>query len=98
MMARPKLVPCPPPRPHERVPFSQPTPRPEPAVPADKARYVIPDSHWLDPPWHRIAQERWPQVFGRFPFPRAPWAFESETRAAGTGLLHGRRPRPRPCP
>jgi hypothetical protein len=35
---------------------------------------------------------------GGFPIPRTPWPFESETRAAGTGLLSGPPPPPPPCP
>jgi len=49
------------------------------AWPAHEPRYVIPGSHLYDPFWgHQVPP---------FPFPRAPWPFESETRAAGTGLL-----------
>ena len=49
------------------------------ALPAPCPHYVIPGSHAYDPfyAWQ----------IPPFPFPRAPWPFESETRAAGTGLL-----------
>ena len=69
------------------------------AKPPRLPHYVMPGSHTLDPPfaWRPNA------ALGRWPFPRAPWPFETESRAAGTGLLWGgvsmrpRPPRP-PCP
>lgn len=51
------------------------------ALPAGPPHYVIPCSSRLDPPY----SFRTPT----FPFPRFPWPFESETRAAGTGLIWG---------
>ena len=51
------------------------------ARPAREQHYVIPGSHWLDPPY------AWQTP--HFPKPRPPWAFESETRAPGTGLWWG---------
>ena len=58
------------------------------ALPPAPPRYVMPGSHWLDPPYAQIPI--WPPQFqGRWPFPRHPWPFESDTRAPGTGLLMG---------
>jgi hypothetical protein len=50
------------------------------ACPAPYPRYVIPQSHLLDPAYARQASPTWP-------WPRHPWAFESETRARGSGLI-----------
>jgi len=58
------------------------------AFPARWPVYVIPCSHLLDPPFAR-------QLNPNFPFPRQPRAFESESRAVGTGLIWGP---PCPCP
>ena len=60
-------------------PFSRPV-RTMVALPAPYPHYVIPCSNLLDPAYVRQLQPGWP-------FPRAPWPFESETRAPGTGLL-----------
>jgi hypothetical protein len=62
------------------MPVALPIAKPARKVP----RYVMPGSHWLDPPYSWEAQPTWP-------FPRPPRAFESETRAAGTGLIWGPR-------
>lgn len=70
-----------------------PTP---PAAPARRPHYVIPGSHWLDPAYYQMPRWTSPFTFG-FPVPRTPWPFESETRAAGTGLIMGPVPCP-PCP
>lgn len=59
-------------------PFSRPI-RTQPALPACWPHYVIPCSHLLDPPYAT------PNLAS--PFPRMPRAFESETRAAGTGMV-----------
>jgi len=61
------------------------------AKPARKPHYIIPGSHWLDPPYS------WKTPW--FPFPRPPRAFETESRAPGTGLIWGgpRCPPRRPC-
>lgn len=49
------------------------------ACPAQWPHYVVPGSHLWDPVWaHQVPP---------FPYPRAPWPYESETRAAGTGLI-----------
>ena len=71
----PTAFPCPCP------PFSQPVGGLV-AAPAPYPHYVIPCSHLLDPPYAT-------QLNPNFPFPRAPRAWESETRAAGTGLIWG---------
>ena len=76
-------------------PFSQPT-GPFVALPADCPRYVIPCSNLLDPAYRT-------QLNPSFPYPRQPLAYESETRAPGTGLLFGGPtvvpfPTPVPCP
>lgn len=67
------------------------------ACPARWPHYVIPDSHWLDPPYAHMLGH--PTFFrGGWPWPRIPWPFESNTRAPGTGLIRGPIPRPcRPC-
>ena len=52
------------------------------AAPAPYPHYVIPCSHLLDPAYAQ-------QLNPNFPFPRQPLAYESETRAAGTGLIWG---------
>jgi len=52
------------------------------ALPAPWPSYVIPCSHLLDPPYAQ-------QLNPNFPYPRTPRAFESETRAGGTGLIWG---------
>lgn len=52
------------------------------ALPALKPHYVIPQSNNLDPPYSWKVSPTWP-------FPRAPWPYETETRAAGTGLIWG---------
>lgn len=61
------------------------------ACPAPWPHYVIPGSHFYDPFYY--------QQIPPFPFPRAPWPYESETRAPGTGLLDAPPciPAP-PCP
>lgn len=51
------------------------------ALPTGPPRYVVPCSSSLDPPFSFQTPN--------FPFPRAPWPFETESRAAGTGLLAG---------
>jgi hypothetical protein len=51
-----------------------------PAFPASPPSYVIPGSQYLDPAYSPQLQPTWP-------YPRSPRAFESETRADGTGLL-----------
>jgi len=63
------------------APFSRPA-RGMVALPARWPVYVIPCSNLLDPFYAR-------QLNPNYPFPRAPWAFESETRAPGTGLIRG---------
>jgi hypothetical protein len=63
------------------------------ALPAPRCpRYVIPGSQNLDPPYSWQMQCAPPWINGRFPWPRVPWPWESETRAAGTGLIAT------PCP
>jgi hypothetical protein len=54
------------------------------AEPAAPSRYVIPGSHYLDPPYSQQLNPNWP-------FPRSPNAFESESRAPGTGMIGGAR-------
>jgi hypothetical protein len=71
--------------------------------PAQWPRYVIPGSHWLDPPYSTVRRQYSsnPWAFGCWPYPRQPWAFESDTRAKGTGLLGSCTPTvvpPCPCP
>jgi len=71
------------------APFSRPA-QGMVALPARWPVYVIPCSHLLDPFYAR-------QLNPTFPFPRQPRAFESETRAGGTGLIWGpqcRTPKP----
>jgi hypothetical protein len=58
------------------------------ARPAESPQYVIPRSQCLDPPYSWSVREN-PMYWGQWPFPRQPWAFESETRAPGTGLISG---------
>jgi hypothetical protein len=62
------------------------------ACPAPWPHYVVPGSHMYDPVYY--------QRVPPFPFPRAPWPYESETRAPGTGLLDAPPipPCPPPCP
>lgn len=55
---------------------------PPPALPAGPPRYTIPGAHLLDPAYVFFQNPGWP-------YPRQPWPFESETRAAGTGLIGG---------
>lgn len=74
-------------------PFSRPV-GPLTACPAPWPHYVIPCSNLLDPAYAR-------QLNPNFPFPRMPRAFESETRADGTGLIWGPQTSvcpPQPCP
>lgn len=72
-------------RPPQRTPR-----RPPPALPAGPPAYVLPGSHRLDPPYAQMHDPWRPSHHqGRWPFPRAPWPFESESRPPGTGLLHG---------
>lgn len=52
------------------------------ADPPIAQRYVIPGSQYLDPPYSWQLKPDWP-------FPRSPLAYESETRAPGTGMIHG---------
>jgi hypothetical protein len=67
------------------------------AKPSRPQHYVLPGSERLDPPYSWWSSPTWP-------FPRAPLAYESETRACGTGLIWGPtnseacRPCPPPCP
>jgi hypothetical protein len=68
------------------------------AKPARRPHYVVPCSHLLDPPYawmHDPRRPPWAQ--GRWPFPRQPFAYESETRAPGTGLIWGKHRHWRPC-
>jgi hypothetical protein len=68
-----------------------------PAFPAGPPQYVIPGSHWNDPAYWQ--QPRNPDFFDSgWPTPRTPWPFETESRAAGTGLLAGPSPTPPPFP
>jgi hypothetical protein len=57
------------------------------ACPARWPHYVIPCSHLLDPFYAQ-------QLNPCFPFARPPRAFESESRAAGTGMIRGTAPCP----
>jgi len=66
------------------------------ANPATWPSYVIPCSHLLDPAFATTLNPN-------FPYPRQPRAFESETRADGTGLIFGAQTTqtvvpPPPCP
>ena len=61
------------------------------ANPATWPQYVIPCSHLLDPAYAT-------QLNPNFPFPRQPRAYESETRADGTGLIWGPQTRVAPPP
>lgn len=85
-LRKPSPQPCPPPG--DR-PHAEPI-----ALPAHPPHYVVPGSHKLDPPYS------WNTPW--WPFPRPPWPFETESRAAGTGLIWGSRlarpPKPQPCP
>jgi len=69
--------------------FCPPMPAQKLALPAGPCRYTLPGSHCLDPGYF---QQRTgpPQFVGQWPFPRMPWAFETESRAPGTGLISGR--------
>jgi hypothetical protein len=62
------------------------------AKPSRPQHYVLPCSENLDPPYSWWRSKTWP-------YPRMPWAFESETRAKGTGLIWGCADPcpPRPC-
>ena len=71
-------------------PFSKPV-GPLVACPAPYPHYVIPCSHLLDPAYAT-------QLNPNFPFPRTPRAWESETRAAGTGLIWGPQTAQQVCP
>jgi hypothetical protein len=62
-----------------------------PALPPRAPRYVIPGSFWLDPAYAEIPRRTSPWR-GGWPFPRVPWPAESESRAAGTGLIRGAVP------
>ena len=100
------MIPCPPPSrttappgspfPCAMPPFSKPVSGLV-ANPATWPQYVIPCSHLLDPFYAQ-------QLNPNFPFPRQPRAFESETRADGTGLISAGQttsfipPPPPPCP
>ena len=57
-------------------------------IPAGPPQYVLPRSQLLDPGWYQATSTTWP-------FPRAPWPLETESRAPGTGLIWGP---PRFCP
>jgi hypothetical protein len=65
-----------------------------PALPARRPHYVIPGSHWNDPAYWQMPRSPNPWS-GGWPLPRTPWPGESETRAAGTGLISSG---PFPCP
>jgi hypothetical protein len=67
------------------------------ALPPLPPHYIMPGSHFLDPPYSRLPHHGPPWKWGHWPFPRDPWRFESETRAPGTGLIKGRARHPRPC-
>lgn len=56
------------------------------ALPPLPPHYVMPGSHKLDPPYSHWLRGN-PNFTGTFPFPRQPWAFESESRTGGTGLI-----------
>lgn len=55
---------------------------PDVAPPAKPSTYVIPGSHLLDAPYRAQLNPDWP-------YPRQPRAYESESRAPGTGMIHG---------
>jgi hypothetical protein len=62
------------------------------ANPATWPQYVIPCSHLLDPAYATVLNPN-------YPYPRQPRAFESETRADGTGLISaGQASSPPPPP
>jgi hypothetical protein len=62
--------------------------RPRLACPAPVPHYVIPGSHRLDPPYSWQNDPTIPSWWqGRWPWPRIPWPFESESRARGSGLI-----------
>lgn len=52
------------------------------ADPAEPSKYIIPGSHFLDPPYSWSLNPNWPR-------PRTPNAYESESRAPGTGMIGG---------
>jgi hypothetical protein len=64
------------------------------AMPAPPPHYVLPGSHLLDPGYWQVPANPNPWRTG-WPLPRVAWPGESESRAAGTGLVAGR---PLPCP
>ena len=68
-----------------RSPFPQPSDLPWWAAivarPAPCPQYALPATHLYDPFYY--------QQLSPWPFPRAPWPYESETRAPGTGLIMG---------
>jgi hypothetical protein len=73
------------------MPFRRLAPPPGPiALPTGPPVYVIPCSSTLDPPYS------WSTAW--WPFPRSPLAFESETRARGTGLIGSGTCWPSWCP
>jgi hypothetical protein len=57
--------------------WQRPLAKPAPRHP----HYVMPCSHCLDPPYAWLRP--------KFPFPRQPWRWETESRAPGTGLIWG---------
>lgn len=57
------------------------------AKPASQSTYVLPGSHTLDPPYSWELNRDWPN-------PRTPSAWESETRAPGTGFIGNPAPVP----
>lgn len=59
------------------------------AKPSRPQHYVLPRSERMDPPYSWWSSPT-------HPYPRMPWAWESETRAKGTGLIWG--PSAQPCP
>ena len=75
------VVPLRRPAPQHHHPHPGPMPSNKPiALPPMEPHYVMPGSHWLDPPY---------SFKPPFPFPRQPWPFETESRAPGTGLIWG---------
>lgn len=74
--------------------------KPRLAAPAPPPSYVIPGSQYLDPPYSQMLNPCAPPwMQGKYPFPRNPWPFESETRAFGTGLIQTDPCQPtQPCP
>ena len=81
-----------------RSPFPQPSDlewwAAKRARPAPCPQYALPATHLYDPVYY--------QTLPPWPYPRAPWPFETESRAPGTGLLGGpgisALPPPPPCP